>query len=224
MLPKHNTKKIIVESIMDQETTRLSYLIIRDIVDYFFSNSSKQKRKILTYESTMGFPVEVFVYEANTDRPQIVKALYYKDIYNDENGISLEIQIPKSKDKRTLSDFVIRLKQALRHEIEHARQDQRGIVYGAFSSRDWDVMTADEVFGNAMGALNYYLRPSEIEAYTMQLYKKAKMIKKPFLDVLDAWLESLEKRFKFESKKIVISYIKKAMLDYAKKRLPTLKL
>lgn len=225
MLLEQVIKSFILESVMDQETTRLSRLIIQDIINIFYSDeSSLIKKKTLTYKSSFGFPVNITVSKKDIERPRVGNAAYHSNEKTGQKSISVEVQTPKSKDKSTLSNLVMALKQVLRHEIEHARQDQRGMAYGQFGARDWDKVPDDEVWNNPMGALNYYLRPSEVEAYVMQLYKKAKMAKIPFVEVLETWLGNLEKNFTFKSKKMVVNTIRKAMLAYAKQRLPTIKL
>lgn len=225
MILEQIIKTTILESVMDQETTRLSRSIINDIVRLFYTDEpTSLRKKSLIYKSSFGFPVEILVSKQDIEKARVGNAAFHSNAATGKTSISVEVQVPKSRDKSALPSLVMALKQVLRHEIEHARQEERGMAYGEFGKRDWDKIPDEEVWNNPMGALNYYLRPSEVEAYTMQLYKKAKMAKLPFMEVLETWLGNLEKNFTFKSKKTVISSIRKAMMAYAKQRLPALKL
>lgn len=209
---------------MDQETTRLSRLIVRDIVNLFYTDKpSSLKRKVLTYKSVWGFYVSALVSKQNISKARTGNAAYHPKSNNEDESITLEIQLPKFPEKSGLSDLVSTIKQTLRHEIEHAKQEQRGgTIAGSHGQRAYDKLADETVYTRSMGALNYFLRPSEVEAYTMQLYKLSKMKKQPFLISVEQWLEKLNKAFEFpdNAKKAVVSSIRRAIVTYAKTRLP----
>tara|TARA_Y100000034_G_scaffold135990_1_gene210147 strand:+ start:3563 stop:4285 length:723 start_codon:yes stop_codon:yes gene_type:complete len=100
----------------------------------------------------------------------------------DENAIVAMIRLPRNYDFHDFHLLVPDLKDALRHEIEHAFQSAETLsglsgMIDQYSSMD--------------SLKQYLLSKAETEAHMAGFYKKAKMLKLPVSDVLDEELENL---------------------------------
>ena len=119
---------------------------------------------------------------------------------------------PGTFAKKHLQKLVLVLKMTIRHELEHSRQEINDITY----SDRFD----------AQGVLDYFLDPSEIEAWVVALYKRAKMLKQPFFEVMHkvlekqiyAWADSMNMDYKEADD--IIEKVKDEWSAYAYERFP----
>lgn len=117
------------------------------------------------------------------------------------------------------SDVYPRMKEILRHEIEHSTQDQKSAV-GAF---DWSDLERAE---------RYFSDPKEVAAWVAGLYKRAKMLKQPFISMLDERLQGWRKMMMHRGKwdrnpppdpvvvDAILRRIREKFIDYARHRFP----
>lgn len=126
---------------------------------------------------------------------------------------------------QSISGWLPELKNMLRHELEHARQktkDDKGT--GKFKA------TGIGMSGTRKEAVEYFQTSEEKEAYVAGLYKKAKMLKKPFAEVFNDWLRTIrfqvmiskkgEEEFPDSEVQKGFDQIKKDYIEYAKQRFP----
>jgi len=99
-----------------------------------------------------------------------------------ENAIVAMIRLPRNYDFRDFHLLVPDLKDALRHEIEHAFQSAETLS-GLSGMLDQ--------YASMDSLKQYLLSKAETEAHMAGFYKKAKMLKLPVSDVLDEELENL---------------------------------
>jgi len=128
---------------------------------------------------------------------------------------------------KTINDWLPDLKNILRHEIEHTRQTRKGDQ--GKEQYDWKGMGLGGT-GDRQSALEYFQSEEEKEAYVTGIYKKAKMTKKPFGDLLRSWLNEMsfsimdmdKGRDEVPDREVakVFREIETDYLAYAKKRFP----
>ena len=128
---------------------------------------------------------------------------------------------------KSISEWLPELKNLLRHEIEHARQKTKS-DQGKYEKHK---ATGIGMSGTRKEAVEYFQTKEEKEAYVVGLYKKAKMMKKPFAEVFDDWLRTLrflvmmskkgEDEFPDSEVRKGFDQIERDYLEYAKERFPT---
>ena len=127
---------------------------------------------------------------------------------------------------KSTSEWLPELKNLLRHEIEHARQKTKS-DQGRYEKHK---ATGIGMMGTRKEAVEYFQTKEEKEAYVVGLYKKAKMMKKPFAEVFDDWLRTLrfqvmmkkkgEEEFPDSEVRKGFDQIERDYLQYAKERFP----
>lgn len=138
--------------------------------------------------------------------------------------IILDLEVPKQRNIKVdtqLNLFYSELRSVIRHELEHAQQQVRGgsTAFGA-AQDDWASQTP------GVSVVDYLFSPDEIESYVMQFYRTAKSekttIEKEMNNFLKKNILSLLSQHKVpvHQQKTVLLKLKKAWMDYARKRLP----
>jgi len=136
-----------------------------------------------------------------------------------ENAIVVMIRLPRNYDFRDFSLLVPDIKDALRHEIEHAFQSSETLSGLSGMIDQYDSIDS---------LRQYLLSKAETEAHMAGFYKKAKMLKLPLSDVLDEELENLMNMSVREGlpKDEVVSLlkqVKKQWMASGKSRYPNMK-
>jgi len=95
--------------------------------------------------------------------------------------IDLHLDLPEHYDYNFIN---AEIKGAIRHELEHAMQDEKILVDLAAK------VTAQDgyVWHDLDNAREYYTSEAETKAHVVGLYKRAKMQKKPFINELEEFL------------------------------------
>lgn len=158
----------------------------------------------------------------------------YNNAYRE---LAIRISVPEQFNDRELNAFIPTLKNVIRHELEHYRQDQRS----GYESPDVGTHYADPAtsrdaaqahkpgvapYSSIEAARSYFLSSHEIEAWVMGLYKQAKTEKKPLLDLMASETTKIaghlqnyghidrKESFKFAKE------LSQAWKSYAEKRIP----
>ena len=97
---------------------------------------------------------------------------------------------------KSTSEWLPELKNLLRHEIEHARQKTKS-DQGKYEKHK---ATGIGMSGTRKEAVEYFQTKEEKEAYVVGLYKKAKMTKTPFGELLDDWIRTMRFHVKMSNK------------------------
>ena len=87
-----------------------------------------------------------------------------------------------------LSELVSELSDTIRHEIEHLTQSGWNTKPGKYIPTD--VKLRQQIETGKLPSYQYYLLPKEIPAMIQGLYNKAKKVRKPFADVVNAHLQT----------------------------------
>jgi hypothetical protein len=141
----------------------------------------------------------------------VVQATYTDDTYSVNGGanagfddkkdeiqplLTVKFEIPKDIDWQTVS---FDLKDVIRHELEHLTQDGENLKGGTDSDdprlvRPSKYMEDDEFIRNLIDVdllpkSDYFKLEKEIDAMLQGLYFKAKKSRKPYLEVIDDYLD-----------------------------------
>lgn len=159
--------------------------------------------------------------------------------YNDAiRRLQVYVAVPFELDDKELSAFIPTLKNTIRHELEHYRQDQRSGYEGPeqgihftdprLSGHPGYEPGADH-YATTDAAYNYFFSPHEVEAWVMGMYKQAKTQKIPLIQVMQdkkgELFRDLQKRERIsrEEAQDFTDNLLMAWIEYAKKRLPGFK-
>jgi hypothetical protein len=142
----------------------------------------------------------------------VVQAKYTDDTYTVDGGanagwdkkgkpiqplLTVRFEIPKNPDWQRVS---FDLKDVIRHELEHLTQDGENVKGGTQSDdprlvRPSKQMADDEflrdmIDANLLPKAEYFKLEKEVDAMLQGLYFKAKKSRKPFLEVIDNYLDT----------------------------------
>ena len=140
-----------------------------------------------------------------------VQAKYTDDVYKVDGGanagfdddgdeiqplLSVRFKIPKNVDWQTVS---FDLKDVIRHELEHLTQDGANLKGGTDSEdprlvrpskyMEDDQFIRDLIDADLLPKSDYFKLEKEIDAMLQGLYFKAKKSRKPYLEVIDDYLD-----------------------------------
>jgi hypothetical protein len=128
-----------------------------------------------------------------------VQATYTKDTYTVDGGanagyddegdeitplLNIRFEIPKKVDWQTVS---FDIKDVIRHELEHLTQDGTNVRSG--KQLPDDSMLRKMIDADLLPKSDYFKLAKEVDAMLQGLYFKAKKSKKPFLAVIDDYLD-----------------------------------
>jgi hypothetical protein len=82
----------------------------------------------------------------------------------------------------------MQLRDVLRHEIEHITQSGWNTIDGKYIASD--MALRNKIQAGAIPPFQYFMLPKEVPAMLHGLYMKAKKSRKPFRDVVHAFLQS----------------------------------
>lgn len=144
--------------------------------------------------------------------------------FKDEINIGIEVPRRKSQIQRTeIPGFINELRSVIRHELEHLQQQVRG---GRTSlGAEQDTWTSQAGSGSPV---DYFLSPDEVESYVMQFYRAAKSQKSTIEQQMNLFLKNnilpvlTKQKMSPTAQKQFLLKLKKAWMDYARKRLPGL--
>lgn len=237
---KHLIETLVREGVMDNLTTQIS----RQVVNYLKANGDAQgKSSIRSLPMTIGdLQVLVTFHPVLQGHPlRAGQAKLTAPFDNDKYAeLSVAVQVPQPLDSSEYNEFIPQLKNLLRHELEHDRQNQRkvdktgqkdGTHYVPFGA---STKAYPNLGGHSAGlpgmddpelVRSYYLHPQEIEAYVMGAYKEAKTRKIPLTQVLTqeltkVWQMLVNRGMDRPTIKSIIGDIHDAWEGYALSRLP----
>ncbi len=214
---------LILEGNLERETTDISRKIMRKLIaqgkqlgGYFDSFQFKIDTKYEKLPNLKGIRVGIIFDESIKSLEPVVQGSYSKRNYGEE--ILITIEVNKAWEnfnlaKKVFPSLLSNLKMTIRHEIEHTNQD---------------ISTADYPYtkNNIDDILQYFLEPLEVEAFVVGLYKKAKMKKVSFYELMYKYIErqvyawSIELGVSEQDATSAIQKIKDAWESYARKRFP----
>ena len=128
-----------------------------------------------------------------------VQAVYTEDTYTVDGGanagyddegdeitplLNIRFEIPKKVDWQTVS---FDIKDVIRHELEHLTQDGTNVRSG--KQLPDDSMLRKMIDADLLPKSDYFKLAKEVDAMLQGLYFKAKKSKKPFLAVIDDYLD-----------------------------------
>lgn len=168
---------------MDNLTTQLSRVIV---------NHLKRNKDANPIPSFKGQVNDLLLRAEFERRPGVLRHVggEYNYAYRE---LLVRIAVPEKFNERELSIFIPTLKNVLRHELEHYRQDQRSRYEEPRAGTHYADPTQASNTGHQPGinpfssveaARTYFLSPHETEAFVMGLYKQAKTSKESLRDLI----------------------------------------
>jgi hypothetical protein len=116
------------------------------------------------------------------------------DAYNDTKRVSDEMplieirfEIDPAEYPRILSEVAMKLRDVLRHEIEHTTQSGWNLKQGKFLPSDKS--RREKIASGEVATKQYFLLKKEIPAMLQGLYVKAKKSRMPFKQVVNDYLD-----------------------------------
>jgi hypothetical protein len=191
-------EEILAEGRYDAESLKLS----RQIVSLLKANKGKSFTKVLEGD------FEGIWYDLRLKFKTTDEYPFMIDGSASRHKIMIEITYNPDEIKENFNEFIVELKDVLRHEFEH---------FGQFNFYKDAYPTTS---GDDLSMFDYLKLDHEIPAQVQGLYKRSKVSKKSFTEVLDTFLDLWsDKLSSKEAKKIKKLYIK-----YAKENLPKVQL
>jgi len=162
--------------------------------------------------------ITVIIYYRDWSSVKVQAANY--ETKEGEQDIGIDIHISKDFDQKIYSTLYLKLSSAIRHELEHCFQESSR----KFKDYPFNWNKRIEEQGLEV-AKQYLMHPVEIEATVAGLYFSAKKSKKPFLSVLNMWLNKVRNFYiqnGFNEKKVnqLVSIVGREYVNYAEKRFP----
>ena len=207
-LAKGLEEVIVMEGAYDTITAQVSSEIFKAWKEQFDKDKTREKSSFVkSYDlvDKKGRSI-VFDLDADLNFVETEDSLYKPDgdadegdpeIYDDEGnvedaGTDASISLYFQVDPRTLpkewSTISMDIKDIIRHEIEHLSQAGYNVVPSKELPDDRDLRFFIQTLGT-MPTSNYYLLDKEVPAMLQGMYYKAKKMKKPFKDVVNAYLD-----------------------------------
>jgi hypothetical protein len=130
----------------------------------------------------------------------VIQAVYTDDTYKVDGGanagfddekeeiqplLTVRFEIPKDIDWQTVS---FDLKDVIRHELEHLTQDGANVRPG--KKIEDDKFIRNMINADLLPKADYFRLEKEIDAMLQGLYLKAKKSRKPYLEVIDDYLDT----------------------------------
>ena len=104
------------------------------------------------------------------------------------NTIYVNFKVDKSLIPQIWSEISMNLKDVIRHEIEHITQDSKRKYPSKYM--DDDFLERDLISAKLLPKHTYFKLDKEVDANLQGMYFKAKKQHKPFIDVINAYLDT----------------------------------
>jgi hypothetical protein len=192
---KQNSKESLNEGRYDKFTNELSRLAFELIKDGYTVG-----KKVVDETFTVGPADEdPDIISDDFEFDFYVQAVYTDDTYTVDGGanagyddkkdeitplLSVRFEIPKDIDWQTVS---FDLKDVIRHELEHLTQDGANLRPG--KKIEDDEFIRDMINADLLPKSAYFKLAKEVDAMLQGMYLKAKKSKKPFIEVIDNYLD-----------------------------------
>jgi hypothetical protein len=197
-------KNLLLEGKMESQTTELSRAIVEwvkklrtdpdsrslDMIkDDEWINISFSPDKILDTPLEYLHEVDLFIIaQVMGDKPDpppgAIHATYFREPEPEFSSMEVYLYFPPEPSLVHLGHMVPRLKETLRHELEHSEQSEETLmaIGGVPEFDDFDSVKRT------------YLSDGEVAAWVSGLYKRAKMQKIPLSEIIDESVELLRIR------------------------------
>jgi hypothetical protein len=221
-------REAIYEGVMDNLTTQFSRVIVNHIKRFGHEGTD-----IPVFKGQVN-DLLVQAFFQHYDGPLRHAGGHYDSL---ARSFTAKILVPYDFSDKDLSDFVPKFKNLVRHELEHYRQDQRsgydepanGVhhILPGLSTKDKPV--GRNPFATIDSAANYLLRPREVEAWVMGMYKQAKTQLIPLIAVMRRQADELAEKMpnaniSENDARAFVEDLLEVWKDYAAKRLPGAKI
>ena len=210
-------KELIIEGRYDSLVTKLSATLLRVIKDSYsavsdpngaFAGHKVYYKQNESVPAISGDDQEVYFKEIRNDEIPLEFYLSLNihwieglgDIisdggaYNDTSKtadqpplVEVLFELDPAQYPNVLSEVSMKLKDILRHEIEHLTQSGWNMKSAKYHRAD--LAMRDRIATGQIPTARYYTLPKEIPAMIQGLYTRAKKSKQPFKDVVDANLQ-----------------------------------
>jgi|TARA_Y100000310_G_scaffold201429_1_gene201517 hypothetical protein len=136
-----------------------------------------------------------------------------------DSDMIINIVLPKNYDNSIFSELIPDLKDSIRHELEHSVQPTEML------SGNEEIKSSEAIWQSLDIARAYYTSESETNAHVAGLYKKAKVLKEPFEDVVnhamyEIWQTGIYYGFADDDVDKLVMDIRDIWLRYGAERYP----
>ena len=207
-LAKGLEEVIVMEGVYDTITAQVSSEIFKAWKEQFDKDKTRKKSSfvksydlvdkkgrsvVFDLKADLNFKeTEDSLYKPNGDADEGDPEVYDEEGNVEDPGLDATISLYFQVDPRTLpkewSTISMDIKDIIRHEVEHLSQAGYNVVASKELPDDRDLRFFIQTLGT-MPASNYYLLDKEVPAMLQGMYYKAKKMKKPFRDVVNAYLD-----------------------------------
>jgi hypothetical protein len=169
---------LLFEGKLERETTILARVLLQAIKQFYQKEPGKSFFRIMWLPEElralgidlpkMGVFNFAFFVEEKSDLE--VKGMYRPQA----GGVTVLVNVPRAWRyiNAHLNDILVKLKEVIRHELEHTTQSPK-MLYAASN------------ISKTKGLLPYLSSSAELRAWTSGLYKRAKVQRRPLKDVFD---------------------------------------
>ena len=186
-------EEIINEGRYDKLVNQLSKIAFETIKDGYDIG-----RKVVDLEFSVG-PDDEDIFSNDFEFDFNIQAEYTEDEYKVDGGanagfddkgeeiiplLNVRFKIPKNIDFQEVS---FDLKDVIRHELEHLTQDGPNVRPGKQMADDQFIRKM--IDSDTLSQADYFKLEKEIDAMLQGLYFKAKKSKRPFIEVIDDYLD-----------------------------------
>lgn len=213
------SKEVMAEGKYDKLSNTLSKYAFNII-----KAGAEQGKKELEHSAKVGNPDydDVDIESTQFEFDFHIYAAYTEDTYTVDGGanagfdddgdeiqplLSIKFEIPKQVDWQEVS---MDLKDVVRHELEHLTQDGENLRQGKYIPDDQKIR--DLIDAELISKDKYFQLPKEVDAMIQGMYYKAKKSRKPFADIVNAYLDKVNLPLESREK----------ILNLWRKRLPAL--
>jgi hypothetical protein len=186
-------EEILTEGRYDKLANQLSSIAFETIKDGYDVG-----RKVLDLTFTVG-PDDEDIISNDFEFDFNIEAEYTDDEYKVDGGanagfddegeeitplLTIRFKIPKNIDFQTVS---FDLKDVVRHELEHLTQDGENVKPG--KQMEDDQLIRKMIDSDVLSKAEYFKLEKEVDAMLQGLYFKAKKSKRPYIEVIDDYLD-----------------------------------
>jgi len=187
-------EEILTEGRYDKLVNQLSKIAFETIKDGYDIG-----RKVVDLEFSVG-PDDEDIFSNDFEFDFNIQAEYTEDEYKVDGGanagfddegeeiiplLNVRFKIPKNIDFQEVS---FDLKDVIRHELEHLTQDGANIKPG--KQMEDDQLIRKMIDSDVLPKAEYFKLEKEVDAMLQGLYFKAKKSKRPFIEVIDDYLDT----------------------------------
>ena len=227
-------QNFLLEGKLEQQTTQLSRAVVQvlkqmlavdaindeETVSYTFKADEVLSPPIEWLNEIDLFSVAQIMGDYPEPPPPAVHGTYAREEEPEFSYLEIYVYFPPEPEIKHLGQIVPKLKETIRHELQHAVQSRETLV----------AIGGVPDFDDLSNVKRIYLSDGEVSAWVAGLYKRAKMQKVPLSEIIAEGLQLLEERLKdrlqphfYTEIENFLKQLEERWLQYARERYPRAK-